>query len=42
MLVCKGILMGGDVWESAFFLQICVQVLCMLVSGSKGSTGGSI
>lgn len=37
MLMCKCILMGGDVWESGFLLQMCVQVLCMLVSGSKSS-----
>lgn len=30
VLVCKCILMGGDVWESVFLLQMCVQVLCML------------
>lgn len=35
--VFKCILMGGDVCESVLLLQICVQVLYMLVSGSKGS-----
>lgn len=34
--MCKGICPGGDVWESVFLSQTCVQVLCVLVSGSKG------
>lgn len=34
----KGILMGGDVWESAFCCrEMDVYLLCVLVTGSKGS-----
>lgn len=44
MLVSKGILMGGDIWESVFLLRMCIQVLCVLASGSKGGNSelGSI